>query len=116
MNNNPSATIVFVFRERLSPTLVCLQHLLCNTSGPYKLICVDGGGPESISASLRELAARHRFTLIRSEHYLSPNESRNLALTHVQTRYVVFVDNDVKVSEAGLDPLGGGPEARGAGV
>jgi hypothetical protein len=105
MNSDPSATIVFVFRERLSPTLACLQHLLCTTSGPYKLICVDGGAPESISATLRQLAARHGFTLIRSEHYLSPNESRNLALTHVQTRYVVFVDNDVKVSEDWLDPL-----------
>jgi len=105
MNSNPSATIVFVFRERLSPTLPCLRHLLCTTPGPYKLICVDGGAPESISASLRELASRHGFTLIRSEGYLSPNESRNLALMHVQTRYVVFVDNDVKVSQDWLDPL-----------
>jgi GT2 family glycosyltransferase len=105
MNDNPSATIVFVFRERLSPTLACLQHLLCTTSGPFELICVDGGAPESISASLRELAAKHCFTLIRSEHYLSPNESRNLALKHVQTPYVVFVDNDVKVSQNWLDPL-----------
>ena len=105
MNSNPSATIVFVFRERLSPTLACLRHLLRTTPGPHKLICVDGGAPESISASLRELASRHRFTLIRSEDYLSPNESRNLALTHVQTRYVVFVDNDVKVSQDWLDPL-----------
>jgi GT2 family glycosyltransferase len=105
MNNNPSATIVFVFRERLSPTLACLQHLLRTTSGPFELICVDGGAPESISASLRGLAAKHCFTLIRSEHYLSPNESRNLALKHVQTPYVVFVDNDVKVSQNWLDPL-----------
>jgi glycosyltransferase involved in cell wall biosynthesis len=105
MNNNPSATIVFVFRERLSPTLACLHHLLRTTSGPFELICVDGGAPESISASLRGLAAKHCFTLIRSEHYLSPNESRNLALKHVQTPYVVFVDNDVKVSQNWLDPL-----------
>src|ERR1700682_5732453 len=105
MNSTPSTTIVFVFRERLSPTLACLQHLLGTTPGPYELICVDGGAPESISAPLRELASRHGFTLIRSEEYLSPNESRNLALKHVQTRYVVFVDNDVKVSQDWLDPL-----------
>jgi hypothetical protein len=105
MNAEASATIAFVFRERLSSTLPCLQHLLCTTSGPYKLICIDGGAPESISASLRQLASRHGFTLIRSEDYLSPNESRNLALMHVQTRYVAFVDNDVKVSQDWLDPL-----------
>jgi hypothetical protein len=105
MNSKPSATIVFVFRERLSSTLRCLEHLLCTTAGPYELICVDGGAPESISAPLRELASRHGFILIRSEDYLSPNESRNLALKHVRTRYVAFVDNDVKVSQNWLDPL-----------
>jgi GT2 family glycosyltransferase len=105
MNGEPSATIAFVFRERLSCTLRCLQHLLCTTLGPYKLICVDGGAPEPISTSLRHLASRYGFTLIRSEDYLSPNESRNLALMHVQTRYVAFVDNDVTVSQDWLDPL-----------
>jgi len=101
----PLATIVFVFRERLSSTLPCLEHLLSTTPGPYELICVDGGAPESISAPLRQLASRHGFTLIRSEDYLSPNESRNLALRHVHTRYVAFVDNDVKLSQDWLDPL-----------
>jgi len=105
MNGEPSATIAFVFRERLSCTLPCLQHLLGTTRGPYKLICIDGGAPEAISASLRHLASKHGFTLIRSEDYLSPNESRNLALMHVQTRYVAFVDNDVTVSQDWLDPL-----------
>lgn len=105
MNSKPSVTIAFVFRERLSPTLPCLEHLLSTTSGPYELICVDGGAPESLSASLRELALTHGFTLLRSEEYLSPNESRNLALKHVQTPYVAFVDNDVEVSPGWLDPL-----------
>jgi GT2 family glycosyltransferase len=105
MSSNASVTIVFVFRERLSPTLPCLQNLLSNTTGPYELICVDGGSPAAISASLRELAATHGFTVLRSEEYLSPNESRNLALQHVQTPYVAFVDNDVTVSPGWLDPL-----------
>jgi GT2 family glycosyltransferase len=105
MNDKPLATIAFVFRERLSSTILCLQHLLDTTPGPYELICVDAGAPESISASLRQLASRHGFTLIRSEDYLSPNQSRNLALQHVRTRYVVFVDNDVTVGQDWLDPL-----------
>lgn len=105
MNSEPSATIVFVYRERLSCTLPCLEHLLRTTAEPYKLICVDGGAPEPIASALRQLAATHAFTLLRSEKYLSPNESRNLALRHVQTRYVAFVDNDVKVSQNWLEPL-----------
>lgn len=105
MNNKPLVTIAFVFRERLSSTVLYLKHLLDNTPGPYELICVDAGAPESIFTSLRQLASQYGFTLIRSEDYLSPNESRNLALQRVQTKYVVFVDNDVKVGENWLDPL-----------
>lgn len=105
MDNQPLVTIAFVFRERLSPTVSCLQHLLDTTLGSYELICVDAGAPEPIAASLRQLAARHRFTLIRSEDYLPPNQSRNLALQRVRTRYVVFVDNDVSVGQDWLKPL-----------
>lgn len=105
MNIKPLATVAFVFRERLSSTLSCLQYLVDNTPGAYELICVDAGAPESISGPLRQLASKHGFTLVRSEHYLSPNESRNLALQHVRTPYVVFVDNDVKVGENWLEPL-----------
>ena len=115
MIGQPLATIAFVFRERLSPTISCLQHLLDTTPrGSYALICVDAGAPESIAASLRQLAARHGFTLIRSEDYLSPNQSRNLALQRVRTRYVVFVDNDVSVGPDWLNPLVGCAEETGA--
>ena len=69
------------------------------------MICVDAGSPESISNNLRQLASEYNFTLIRSEDYLTPNESRNLALERVQTKYVVFVDNDVEVSKNWLEPL-----------
>jgi len=105
MNDKPMATIAFVFRERLSSTIACLEYLINKTPGPYDLICVDAGSPPSIASRLRELASEHRFTLIRSEDYLTPNESRNLAIEQVHTPYVVFVDNDVQVGDNWLDPL-----------
>lgn len=105
MNDKPLATIAFVFRERLSCTIACLEYLIGKTPGSYDLICVDGGSPPSIASRLRQLASEHRFTLIRSEDYLTPNESRNLALQQVRTRYVVFVDNDVRVGDDWLEPL-----------
>jgi GT2 family glycosyltransferase len=114
MPSTPSVTIVFVFRERLSPTVPCLLHLLENTPLPYELICVDGGAPESIAAALREITTKQGFTLIRSDEFLSPNESRNLALKHVRTPYVVFVDNDVEVSPGWLDHLSRCAEETGA--
>ena len=105
ISNSVSTTIAFVIHERLSTTIPCLKHLIDNTPDPYELICVDPGTPESIATPLRELAAQYGFTLIRSDDYLTPNESRNLALQHVRTRYVVFVDNDVKVGKYWLEPL-----------
>jgi len=105
MGGDSLVTIAFVFRERFSTTVSCLKHLLESTSGAYELVCVDAGSPKFIAASLRQLASEYGFKLIRSNNYLSPNESRNLALRHVQTRYVVFVDNDVEVGEGWLEPL-----------
>lgn len=105
MNAEARATIAFVFRERLSSTIGSLEHLIDKTPRPYELICVDAGSPPSIASRLRELASQHQFTLVRSEDYLTPNESRNLALQQVRTRYVVFVDNDVRVGENWLAPL-----------
>jgi hypothetical protein len=114
MGNDTLVTIAFVFRERFSATISCLEHLLDTTAGEYRLICVDGGSPEFIAASIRQLASEYGFTLIRSDDYLSPNESRNLALQQVQTRYVVFVDNDVEVGEGWLEPLVACAEETGA--
>jgi len=74
MSNTP-VTIAFVLHERLSTTISCLKHLIDNTPDPYELICVDPGTPESISSPLRQLAAQYSFTLIRSDDYLTPNES-----------------------------------------
>jgi GT2 family glycosyltransferase len=103
---HPKVTIAYVFNESLSATIPCLQRLIDKTSpGTYTLICVDGNSPGSISIPLQQLSSKHDFTLIRSNEYLTQNESRNIALKQVQTQYVVFVDNDVEVGENWLDHL-----------
>lgn len=102
----PRVTIAFVFNESLSLTIYCLECLIDKTElGTYELICVDNNSPESISSRLQQLAINHNFTLIRSNQYLTQNESRNIALRQVQTEYIVFVDNDVEVNANWLGPL-----------
>jgi GT2 family glycosyltransferase len=59
-----------------------------------RLVAVDAGSPPDIAARLRELAAVHEVLLLRVDGYLAPNEARILALPHVDTEYVVFIDND----------------------
>lgn len=111
----PRVTIAYVFNESLSATVPCLQRLIDKTlREEYELICVDGNSPDSISIPLQQLSSKHNFTLIRSDEFLTHNESRNIALKQVQTQYIVFVDNDVEVGENWLTPLINCAEETGA--
>lgn len=40
-------------------------------------------------------AQAKNFKIIRTDYYLSPNHARNIGLSDVDTKYLVFVDNDV---------------------
>ncbi len=101
----PLATIAFVPREQFSTTERSLETLYRRTVEPFELVCVDGGSPQAIANYLATAARQRNFMLLRTESYLTPNQARNLALPHVTTPYVVFVDNDVLVTEGWLEPL-----------
>jgi GT2 family glycosyltransferase len=101
----PPVTIAVVPRERFSYTRPSLESIFENTPPPFELVYVDGGSPPSVSRYLEAQARQRRFRLVRTDHYLSPNRARNLALHHVTSKYVVFVDNDVLVSPGWLDAL-----------
>ncbi|NWF60804.1 MAG: glycosyltransferase [Fischerella sp.] len=101
----PEVTIVVVPRERFSYTRESLESIYEHTKCPFKLIYVDGGSPSHIRDYLATKAAEKQFQLIRTEHYLSPNHARNLGLRQVNSKYVVFIDNDVVVTPGWLKPL-----------
>ena len=98
----PAVTIVVVPRERFSYSRTSLESLYANTHLPFRLIYVDGGSPAPIKRYLETQAAEKRFQLIRTEHYLSPNQARNIGLRRAETKYVVFLDNDVEVAPGWL--------------
>jgi len=102
---NGLVTIAVVPRERFSYTRESLESIYGLTSTPFQLVYVDGGSPGYIRRYLEEEARKRGFTLIRKNQYLPPNVSRNLALQHVKTPYVVFIDNDVIVSRGWLEHL-----------
>jgi GT2 family glycosyltransferase len=101
----PAVTIVVVPRERFSYSRTSLESLYANTHLPFRLIYVDGGSPAPIKRYLEMQAAEKRFQLIRTEHYLSPNQARNIGLRRVDTKYVVVLDNDVEVAPGWLPAL-----------
>ena len=114
--NPPKATIVVVPRERFSVSQRSLDMIYEKTDNPFALIYVDGGSPRPTKRYLEKQSQEKRFKLIRTEHYLTPNEARNLGARQVETEFVVFIDNDVLVKEGWLEALVNCAEETGAWV
>jgi len=107
-------TIAVVPRERFGFAQEALERIYAVTPAPFRLVYVDGGSPRRTREYLDTQARKLGFDLLRTDHYLSPNQARNLAARTVQTKYVVFVDNDVLVTPGWLDALLACAEETGA--
>ena len=105
--NNKKVTLIVVPRERFSYTRQSLESIYQHTDYPFNLIYVDGNSPAHIKNYLAQQAHEKQFKLVRTEDYLAPNQARNIGLQQVskETDYVVFVDNDIHVSQGWLEKL-----------
>ncbi|MBF2066874.1 MAG: glycosyltransferase [Calothrix sp. C42_A2020_038] len=101
----PIVTLVVVPRERFSCTQESLESIYEHTDFPFKLIYIDGNSPAKVRRYLEAKAQEKNFKLIRTNYYLSPNHARNIGISHVDTKYLVFADNDVVVSPNWLKAL-----------
>jgi GT2 family glycosyltransferase len=101
----PAVTIIVVPRERFSYARSSLDSLYEFTNPPFRLIYVDGGSPKHVQNYIEAQSKSKNFKLIRTEHYLSPNQARNIGLRAAETKYVVFVDNDVVFAPGWLPAL-----------
>lgn len=98
-------TVVVAPREQFRVTRPALESIFAHTEVPYHLVYIDGASPAPVQRYLKRRARQRGFKLVRTEHLLSPMEARALALPHVDTEYVCFVDNDVLVTRGWLDRL-----------
>jgi GT2 family glycosyltransferase len=101
----PEVTLVVVPRERFSYTHQSLDSIYQHTKHPFSLVYIDGNSPKHIQEYLQEQAQEKKFLLVRSDHYLAPNQARNIGLKYAKTKYLVFVDNDIHVAEGWLEKL-----------
>lgn len=101
----PEVTLVVVPRERFSYTRQSLESIYQYTKYPFSLVYIDGNSPKHIQEYLQEQAQEKKFLLVRSDHYLAPNQARNIGLKYAKTKYLVFVDNDIHVAEGWLEKL-----------
>lgn len=98
-------TIVVVPRERFSYTRESLESIYNNTTIPFSLVYVDGNSPADIRQYLAQQAREKDFKLIGCDYYLAPNQARNIGLRECNSKYVVFIDNDVIVAPGWLEHL-----------
>jgi hypothetical protein len=98
-------TVAVVPRETVSESAAQLRTMIELSPAGTPFVVVTAGYPDSVVAELKALVDGIGATLISRPTFLTPNQSRNLALAAVKTPYVVFVDNDVTVSENWLEPL-----------
>ena len=98
-------TIIVSPRERFSYTRQSLESIYQHTEVPFKLIYIDGNSPRKVQQYLATRSQELHFDLIRTDYYLSPNHARNLGLTMVDTKYVLFADNDIIVAPGWLKAL-----------
>lgn len=111
-----AVTVAIVPRERFSLAVHSLDNILANIPVDQPLLYVDGGSPPEIQDYIAFRAKTRPFQLLRSDAYLSPNQARNWAQSHIQTKYVVFIDNDALVSPGWLEALVDCAEVTGAWV
>jgi GT2 family glycosyltransferase len=98
-------TILYVQRERFSPTPRTLTALYEHTDVPFELVVVDAGSGPRMAAWLRREADRRGFKLIRRDRLLTPDAARNIAAEGVTTEFVCAVDNDVLVDAGWLETM-----------
>jgi GT2 family glycosyltransferase len=102
---DPRVTILYVQRERFSPTPRTLTALYEHTGVPFDLVVVDAGSGPRLAAWLRREADARGFKLIRRERLMTPDAARNLAAAGVTTEFICATDNDVLVDPGWLDRM-----------
>jgi len=100
----------------MSLSEMSLESILGDTSEPFRLVYVDGGASEPTRSYLKRRVAEVGGLLIQRDAWLWPNTARNLAMPHVDTPYVVFIDNDVAVEKGWLSKLVAAAEETGAAI
>ena len=108
------ATIVVTPWQHYSDVPRVLENILAYTKPPYSLVFVDANSPPRVRKYLERQAARHGFTLIRRDRYLTSNEARNLAMPYVNSKYVAFMCTSTLVTPGWLQALIACAEETGA--
>lgn len=97
-------SIIIVHRREPKILRTCLESLLNTEYNGFQVILVDNGSTDGSVEFIRRIK-RDRVKIIRSEANLGFVGGNNLALKHVESEYVVLLNNDTKVEPDWLECL-----------
>ncbi|MBE9045237.1 glycosyltransferase [Pleurocapsales cyanobacterium LEGE 10410] len=105
----PKVTLIVCPRERFSYTQQSLESIYADTDYPFDLVYVNVCSPKPIRQYLEQKAQEKSFPLLHTDYYISPNQARNVGLRYVlnnlDSKYIVFIENDVVVKRGWLTRL-----------
>jgi len=99
MNNNDLTSIIIVNCNGGDYLKKCIQSLLTNTHCMYELIVVDNG---SVDGSLEYIKNIENVKLISNPINKGAPYARNQGLSLAEGKYIVFLDNDVVLTNQWL--------------
>ena len=104
--NQPIVTVVVVPRESFNMFEEVVERIYELTSPIFKMIIMEGHAPANVRRGLEAIAARNEnCKIVYSNKWNYPHEFVNQVIPIVDTKYVVFIDNDVEVMEGWLENL-----------
>lgn len=99
-------TVVVVPRESFNMFADVVRRIYEVTSPIFKLIVMEGNAPPERRKQLEAVAKEYpSCRIVYSDRWKYPHELVNEAIAFIETKYAVFVDNDVEVMEGWLENL-----------
>ncbi len=100
--NMPYVSIVIVNARNVKNLESCLKSVYKTQYPNYEVLVVDCQTPK-----IEKLAVRYNFRLISFKNDVGPAKSHNIGFKNISlnSKYVVFLDNDVKVTQYWLGKL-----------
>lgn len=103
---SPIVTVVVVPRESFNMFSEVVERIYAVTSPIFKMLVMEGNAPAKRRKQLEALAKKNpSCQIVYSNRWLFPHEAVNQAISMIDTKYAVFIDNDVEVMEGWLENL-----------